>query len=155
MVGAGGLAIVEDGDPPQVLATLALPTRQSGQDFVAEVYALLRFYKPHLVVCEKPWTGRRDPRPRVGMAQRERLGLVKLACERYDLSKSRLRLIWAVTMKRMITGNGRASKEQVGSIVRSILGIEEEDEHVLDALGLALCGLQVERVRKRRKAFVA
>ena len=148
LVGGAGLAVVEEGTPPRVLHTVALPPGQSGSDFLEAVKSLLWEYASNLVVCERPWTGRRDPRPNVGMAQRERLGLVKLACERHGLPKSRLRPIWATTMKRMVTGSGRASKLQVGSILRGILRIEEEDEHVLDALGLCLAGLQAERVRK-------
>ena len=153
LVGGAGLAVLEDGSPPHVLATLALPPRQSAQGFLDAVADLLLAHQPYLVICERPWTGRRDPRPNVGLAQRERLGLVKLACEQYGLPKSRLRPIYAVTMKRMITGSGKAGKREVGSIVRSILGVEEENEHVLDSLGLALCGLQAERVKRKDSAI--
>ncbi len=69
----------------------------------------------------------------------------------HGLPKARLKLVYASYMKRMVTGSGAASKEKVGNIVRAILKTDEADEHVLDALGLALCGLQMARVKRREK----
>ncbi len=67
--GAAGLAVVEDGGllRPQVLATLAQPPRQPAMWFLADISMLLGDWNPDLVVCERPWTGRRDPRPSVGL----------------------------------------------------------------------------------------
>jgi len=151
LVGAGGLAVVEDGVRPGIVYTLALPARQSGVEFFDAVSYVVVSYKPYLVMVERPWTGRRDPRPNVGLAQRERLGIVKLACEQAGLPKSRLKQVYASTMKRMVTGSGRAGKEQVQGHVQAILGLNVESEHVADALALALCGLQLEQVKRKEK----
>lgn len=43
-------------------------------------------------------------------------------------------------IKRAVTGNGRAAKEQVGKMVGLLLGGEApEDEHACDALAAAIC----------------
>lgn len=46
-------------------------------------------------------------------------------------------------VKRSVTGNGNASKEQVWYMIRSLLSITDEDEHLVtdasDALAVALC----------------
>ncbi len=47
----------------------------------------------------------------------------------------------ASLVKRALTGNGRASKEQVRRMVAQLLGLEEppSPDHVADALALAIC----------------
>lgn len=153
VTGPGAMAVLEEGKPPFVRHTVALPERQGADHFVLAVRMLLIEHSPHLVVCERPWTGRRDPRPSVGMAQRERLGLVKLVCEQHGMPKSRLRPIYASTMKQMLTEDGRASKERVANAVRTITGFVSANEHINDAVALALVGLQQERVKRQEQEW--
>ncbi|HST16659.1 MAG TPA: crossover junction endodeoxyribonuclease RuvC [Gaiellaceae bacterium] len=51
-------------------------------------------------------------------------------------------LIYApARVKQAVCGYGRADKEQVGRMVRAILGLEElpEPSHAADALAVAIC----------------
>jgi crossover junction endodeoxyribonuclease RuvC len=49
-------------------------------------------------------------------------------------------------VKRALTGNGAADKQQVGDMVRRVLGFEAQDEHdETDALAIALCHLEAQR----------
>lgn len=47
-------------------------------------------------------------------------------------------------MKKSITGNGSANKEQVIFMVKQILALENINHHEADAIALALCAIQKE-----------
>lgn len=54
----------------------------------------------------------------------------------------------ASEIKRAVTGNGRAGKEQVGRMVEILLGVREPgDEHACDALAAAICHLHRSKER--------
>jgi len=63
----------------------------------------------------------------------------------------------AKEVKRAVTGNGNASKEQVGFMVKSLLNIEEESPFfdATDALAVALChGMKRSTMKKSAKSWM-
>ncbi len=142
----GGLAIVEgDGrGQPSVLWVEAISPRASGLDLQRQVRRLVRLYRVELVATERPGAWGRVS---IGMAQREKQGLVRAVCEELGLrlaGQKPRQTTWGFQpseVKKALTGNGRASKEQVAKMVRAITGFWHDDEHVMDAVAIGLLAL--------------
>jgi crossover junction endodeoxyribonuclease RuvC len=94
-----------------------------------------------LVATERPFTGRGDKRPKTGLAQREKQSVVKTLCQE---RKIKFVDYAPQTIKKALTGNRRASKEQVGRAVRRMLRIASDDEHVLDSCAIGMVALSRE-----------
>jgi len=153
LTGSGGLAVLEEGDPPAILYTEALPPRQSDSDFLRAVTAAIDAQSPDYLTCERPWTSRNDPRRNVALAQSQRLGLLRLAWEFQKKPKTRFKPIWAATAKNMLCGKATASKWETQDKLKSIFGQTFTNEHVADAVNLAFCRLQQLRAEAREKAW--
>ncbi len=134
-IDAGGsdAAVVEAGviqtdpkDPmPQRLARLA-----------GELGELLAELKPDLAAVEKLYAHYRHPRTAILMGHAR--GVILSACAAAGVE---VRDLPATSVKRALTGNGHASKEQVQKAVTVELALREvpEPADVADALAIALC----------------
>ena len=62
----------------------------------------------------------------------------------------------ATRIKKLITGNGRASKEQVSGMVRHILGISDEirPDDVTDAIAAAIAAYESDRNDRQYKRIL-
>jgi Holliday junction resolvasome RuvABC endonuclease subunit len=139
--GPGGLAvIVPNGSLGSVLHWQRLG-RMDLAKFRRVVEHVIEVFEVGLVATERPFTGRGDKRPRVGLAQREKQGVVRTICQE---RKIKLVDYQPQTIKHAITGNGRASKEQVGRAVQRMLKIPSDDEHVLDACAIGMLAMSRE-----------
>ncbi|OHB76892.1 MAG: crossover junction endodeoxyribonuclease RuvC [Planctomycetes bacterium RBG_16_59_8] len=95
---------------------------------------VLRRRKPRVVSLEKIFY---DKNVRTTIVIGEGRGVAMLAAAR---AKARLFEYTPSEIKKAVTGNGRASKEQVGSMVSTILGLNRSvPEDAADALAAALC----------------
>jgi len=110
------------------------------------VHRLAKEHRVELVATEKPgfWGN-----PMIGMAQREKQGLVRAVCEALQI---RLVAYQPQEVKKAVTGHGRAPKEAMTRCVRSLVRIATEDEHVSDAAAIALVAMNRERVRRQMTA---
>jgi Holliday junction resolvasome RuvABC endonuclease subunit len=116
------------------------------------VYRVGREYAVDIVATERPFTGHWDKRPRVGMAQREKQGLVRAACEALqvplvDYQPRTIRAAFGVKAK------GAAGKVQVARCVQLLVVVDNPrgpmSEHVADACALAFVALTRERADRR------
>jgi len=103
-----------------------------------QIEHVIATFDVQLVATERPgfWKD-----PRIGMAQREKQGVIRTICEEREI---RLVDYQPQTVKKAVTGNGRASKEQVGRAVRRMLRIASDDEHVLDSCAIGMVALSRE-----------
>ncbi len=98
-----------------------------------ETVALLAELRPDRVALEDVFGHARHPRTAVQVAHVR--GVLLLAATEAGLPVESLS---PAAVKRAVCGNGRASKAQVQSAVRSLLGLVGElDSHAADALALA------------------
>ncbi len=122
----GGIITTRPADP--------LPERL--EQIFRGVDEVVRQLRPDAAVVERLYTKYRNPQTALLMSHAR--GVVLLALARRGVD------IYAYTasmVKRALVGHGRASKAQVAGMVRQMLNLAEEDlnEHVADALALALC----------------
>ncbi len=139
----GGVTVLTDegGQGIWPLCVEPVPPRCSRLDLQRLVHRLCKEHRVELVATEKPgmWG-----RVSVGMAQREKQGLVRSVCEALKVP---LVDYQPQEIKKAVTGRGRADKEQVGRCVRMLVRVATSDEHVLDACAIALVALNRERLR--------
>ncbi|HEC80168.1 MAG: Holliday junction resolvase [Candidatus Coatesbacteria bacterium] len=96
--------------------------------------------KPHIASMENVFVDRSTMSSGIGVAYAKSAIAVALAQRDIALFEYE-----PSTIKMAITGNGRASKEQVRRMVKQRLGISERvTQHVCDALASALCHIQRE-----------
>lgn len=97
---------------------------------------LLREFKPDLVAVEKLYAHYKHPRTAILMAHAR--GAVMLAAQQAGIG---VRDLPATKVKKALTGNGHASKQQVQRAVQSQCNLKElpEPPDVADALAIALC----------------
>ena len=140
----GGLVVLcDEGAPkPWPICAVELPYNLSGLDLQRTVHRLAKEHRVDLVATERPgfWGD-----PRIGMAQREKQGLVRAVCESLQV---RLVSYQPQEIKKAVTGHGRAPKEVVTRCVRVLIRLASEDEHVCDAAGIALVAMNRERARQ-------
>lgn len=123
--------------------------RESPGAGLAEVHALLgkliAEYRPHVMAVESVFTALN-----MGTALKlaEVRGVVLLAAEQHGIA---VHSYSPREIKAAVAGSGNASKEQIQLMVRSLLDLEEtpQPSDAADALAVALCHLQAERVRRR------
>ncbi len=102
-----------------------------------EVSKLVDKYKPNTLAVETQFLGNNvQSLLKLGRVQ----GIVILVGLQYKLS---VKEYSPRTIKKMITGNGSSTKEQVAFMVSSLLGIDVEDckYDSTDALSIALCDM--------------
>jgi crossover junction endodeoxyribonuclease RuvC len=104
-----------------------------------ELVSVIQAKAPTIVAMEDLFTDYRNPSTAILMGHARGVCLLAAAnCGLSVMSYSPARV------KKSLTGNGRASKEQVKAMVRVTLGLREEpsSEHVADAIAVALCHLR-------------
>jgi crossover junction endodeoxyribonuclease RuvC len=101
-------------------------------DAVVELIAL---HRPDAVALEESFVGA-DARTALFVGQGR--GAVLVACAHAELDCTEYS---PATVKQAVCGYGRAEKQQVGKMVRAILGMRElpASDHASDALAVAIC----------------
>jgi crossover junction endodeoxyribonuclease RuvC len=107
------------------------------------ILEIIEQFRPQVVVVEQLYAHYAHPRTAILMAHAR--GVVFLAAARYDLP---LVSYNATHIKKTITGNGRAPKDQVQRTIQRELGLVElpEPPDVADALAAALCHYYVQKM---------
>ncbi len=132
-IGDGAIVVVDAGvcrqDPKRPLA-------QRLQTLGRDVAAILDEFKPVVVAVEELYSHYNHPRTAVLMGHARGVILSTVADRRIDV-----RGYSATRIKKHLTGNGRAAKEQVQAAVREALGLTDlpEPPDLADALAIALC----------------
>ncbi len=109
-----------------------------------ETEELLRTYAPQAVAVEQLFF---NANVRSAMNVGQARGVIILAAQRAGVEVGEYT---PLEVKMSMVGNGRASKDQVGYMVKALLGIEGKlpSSHASDALALALCHLQSANMKK-------
>ncbi len=98
--------------------------------------SLLRSFTPEVVAVEELYSHYAHPRTAILMGHARGVILQKCAAAAIEV-----RSFSATRIKKSVTGNGRASKEQVQRTIQTILRLSElpEPNDVADAIAAALC----------------
>ena len=129
-------AIVEAG-------TLRTDARAELSTRIAQIHAdlveLLAELRPDLVAIEQLYAHYKHPRTSILMAHAR--GVVLLAAEQAGVA---IRNLSATEVKKNLTGNGHASKQQVQRAIQGVCGLAElpEPPDVADAMAIALCAIR-------------
>jgi len=157
ITGYGVLTIV-DGEPclaegGVIKSDSDAPLEQRLRQLHAGVEKVLADFPPDVVAVEDLWTQYEHPRTAVLMGHAR--GVIYLAAAQ---AGAEVAAYPPALVKRSLTGNGRAPKDQVARMVAQLLGMGEPPKpaDVTDALALALCHCvpsrtRIARPRKRRK----
>jgi len=114
----------------------ALPGRL--HHIFSELCSILNSEKPDLVVIEDIFSLKQYPQSSIVLGKV--CGVILLACSQYGVTAMELP---AREVKRILTGNGNASKDQMERAVRHFLKRDTPitPSHASDALALAMVGL--------------
>jgi len=146
-----GLIEADSRERMKLLAAGAIETsKQQGISMrVASIYqaliALIKEHRPCVLVLEKLYSHYKHPSTAILMGHAR--GVVCLACGINDVE---LISYSATRIKKAITGNGRASKEQVQGMVKSLLNIEMTPKFfdISDAIAMAISYIYIKGVEK-------
>lgn len=130
---AGGTYRLVEGGVLRPKTTLSLEARLA--QLHAAMLEVVRATRPDCMVVEELWSAPKHPPTAVLMGHAR--GVIALAA---GLSAVAFAELSHVTVKRALTGNGAARKEQVKAMVCTHLGltVAPEPDDVSDALALAL-----------------
>ena len=151
----GGLAVVEDGKMPVVLYVAPTSRTLTLSALRLWVVELCEAHAVEMVATERPGSW---GIARIGMAQREKQGAVRQACEELKIP---LREYQPNAVRKAVTGNGNADKPAVAKMVNRLVAFvygkrsHPLSEHEWDAVAIALCALgkvrQEQAVKEQRK----
>jgi crossover junction endodeoxyribonuclease RuvC len=130
----GGREIMVEAGFLKTSEGLPLATRLN--EIAEDLRTLLDRLHPDIVAVEELYSHYAHPRTAILMGHARGVILQKCAAARIEV-----RSFSATRIKKSITGNGRASKEQMQRTMQSILGLAElpKPPDVADAMAAALC----------------
>lgn len=130
----GGRARLIEAGTLRTNAKAPLPERIA--QLHADLSELLAELQPDLVGIEKLYAHYKHPRTSILMAHAR--GVLLLAANQAGLA---VRSVAATRVKKSLTGNGHASKQQVQAAIASVFSLPEPPSppDVSDALAIALC----------------
>jgi len=122
------------------------------QSRLGEIYSgileVLDKYEPVAMGLEKIYAHYKHPATAIKMAHAR--GVLCLASARREV---RIVSLPSTRIKKLVTGNGRASKEQVSGMIRHLLGltVEIKPDDVTDALAIAVAAYESEKYDRKYK----
>lgn len=113
-----------------------LPIEKRLNQIACDIKGILDTFGPDIVAIEQLYSHYAHPRTAILMGHAR--GVILQQCAQADI---KVRSFSATRIKKSVTGNGRASKEQVQKTVRVLLSLKEipRPADVADAMAAALC----------------
>jgi crossover junction endodeoxyribonuclease RuvC len=141
----GYAAVDVVGREPVIVEAGTLRTNAQGDlaERIAQIHAdlaeVLAELKPDLVAIEKLYAHYKHPRTSILMAHAR--GVILLAARQAGVA---VRDLSATEVKKNLTGNGHASKQQVQRTIQSLCNLPElpQPPDVADAMAIALCAVR-------------
>jgi crossover junction endodeoxyribonuclease RuvC len=135
----GSAVLVEAGT---IRSNSKLPLSCRLRELYEGICDVLDSTRPCIMGLEEIYSHYRHPATAIVMAHAR--GVLVLAAEERGVP---VRPLPATRIKKLVTGNGRASKHQVNGMVRHLLAIREEVSpmDVSDALAAAIAAMEMER----------
>ncbi len=134
----GGMVILSPGGQFGHIVHWKRLSRLSLAGLRAVVSHAVETFEVGLIAIERPFIG---GHARVTKSQHERAGVVETICQERGL---RFVTYAPATVKKAMTGNGRATKEQMQRAAYQVLMFAAPDEHTADAAALAAVALSRE-----------
>jgi crossover junction endodeoxyribonuclease RuvC len=131
--GSGRETVIEAG---VLRTTHGLPIELRLDEIAGDIESLLTRLTPDMVAVEEIYSHYAHPRTAILMGHAR--GVILQQCARAHVE---VRSFAATRIKKSITGNGRASKEQMQRTIQTILALPElpSPPDVADAMAAALC----------------
>ena len=138
-----GYACLETGEDKEKLIEAGVIRIASGSAIeqklnrlAEDTQSLLESFKPDVVAVEELYSHYAHPKTAILMGHAR--GVILQKCAQAAIE---VRSFSATRIKKSITGNGRASKEQVQKTIQTILSLPQipEPNDVADAIAAALC----------------
>jgi len=138
-----GYAVVEfAGFEPAVLEAGAIRTRAGEtmagriEQLHADLGEILNEFRPHAVAIEQLYAHYKHPRTAILMGHAR--GVIMLAAQQAGVT---VKSLAATHVKKSLTGNGHASKEQIQRAIQAVCRLTEAPRppDVADAIAIALC----------------
>lgn len=128
-----GIRLIEAG---VVRTNAKAPTGDRLAEIASEVGQIIEQFHPEAMAVEELYSHYAHPKTAIVMGHARGVVFLKAAEAGLPIFPYA-----ATRVKKSLTGNGRASKEQVQLMIRSTLGLSEvpEPADVADALAIALC----------------
>jgi crossover junction endodeoxyribonuclease RuvC len=116
--------------------TEGLPIEARLDQIAGDIETVLRKLRPDVVAVEELYSHYAHPRTAILMGHAR--GVILQKCARAHVE---VKSFAATRIKKSITGNGRASKEQMQRTIQTVLGLSElpKPPDVADAMAAALC----------------
>jgi crossover junction endodeoxyribonuclease RuvC len=130
----GGNAKLIEAGVLRTDANLSIETRLN--QIAEDIESLLDRFKPEVVAVEQLYSHYAHPRTAILMGHAR--GVILQKCAQAGIE---VRSFSATRIKKSITGNGRASKEQIQKTIRTLLSLSAvpQPADVADAIAAALC----------------
>ncbi len=115
----------------------SLPLERRLHQIAVDIESLLDKFKPEIVAVEALYSHYAHPRTAILMGHARGVILQKCAAAGVEVKSYS-----ATRIKKSLTGNGHASKEQMQRTIQTVLALPERPEppDVADAMAAALCG---------------
>jgi len=149
---ATGFGIIEHADNQYIVQAFGtikpsrrLPFHQKLNEIKERLEELIKAYAPEDVAIESPFYAQ-NIKTALVLGQVRGAVLVAVASSRCSLFEYS-----ALEIKKAVTGYGQAEKQQVGTMVRALLNIEDEfmEPDASDALAAAYCHLNTRLFRQK------
>ena len=113
-----------------------LPLAERLNRIAEDAQSILNSFRPEVVAVEELYSHYAHPKTAILMGHAR--GVILQKCAEAGIE---VRSFSATRIKKSITGNGRASKEQVQKTIQTVLALRElpEPNDVADAIAAALC----------------
>ena len=113
-----------------------LPVEQRLNQIASDMEMLLQRFAPEIVAVEQLYSHYTHPRTAILMGHAR--GVILQKCAEANIA---VRSFSATRIKKTVTGNGRASKQQIQRTVQTLLSLAKlpEPADVADAIAAALC----------------
>ena len=139
LIDAGSFKVIEAG----VIRTKSgIPVQDRIKKIFDEISGIIEEHRPGVLVLEKIYSHYKHPTTAILMGHARAMAC--LVCGKFDI---KLVNYPSTRIKKVITGNGHASKSQVQRMVRELLKLKKSPEpvDVSDALAMAITYCFVER----------
>jgi len=139
-----GYGVVDNGEELRlvVCGALSFPRRAPLEERLSSIYRglsqIVARYRPDEVAVEEPFVGR-NVRSALAVGRAEAIAILAAANKQLPVS-----YYSPAQVKKEVTSYGGSDKQQVGEVVRMVLGLPEvpQPSDAADALAVALCHIQ-------------
>jgi len=133
----GAVAVVQSDQQRYSLALIQRTRAWPLHRLQAYIEMLITLFGPEVIATERPFSGRHDQYAKRGLSQAAKQAVVRAAAEEWGI---RFAEFAPQSIKKALAGHGQASKAQMISTARGLVGLEL-DEHQADAVCIGIMAI--------------